>query len=295
VNRFFCRSAFILFSILSFYLLDTGCVKKTVEVNPYPDLGFSDVKQDPQYLKIMQEGILTVTITNSGGVISPATTLVVTGMDGRLLMKKDIPQLAPKTSIRDHIQIPGANASYRLECKLDPENNVYEKNRVNNILTYNVLIQTEDVIKKRDREFEDVYYNTLKHNNADACNRKIELKSFKRLDRIMDSELASPGAMVPFQAVLFNKCDKEIFDLELTWIAGRVDSYGNEETVFGQIVINGFKSGEKKVLNRKFRAIPGKWKIWLKYYSPYASRDKEIELEPGFILIVREEADSSGE
>jgi hypothetical protein len=129
----------------------------------------------------------------------------------------------------------------------------------------------------------------MKKNNADACKDKIIISSFSRLGKTMNFETAYSGESVKFKIELENRCDRELYDLFLTWTQREEDDSEAAEKIFGQVKIDKLIQGEKRILYRTLTAAAGKWRIGLKLDSMHASDGTEEYLEPIFILLVQPE------
>jgi hypothetical protein len=266
-----------------------SCAFKTQIPLPYPDLAIISVKQSPTIAAIGRKIHLTVEIANIGNALAPATTLRLSDQTGKIISEKPISALHPQVNLTFKIDLPQKVKTGNFILSIDPEKRIYEREKLNNVITVGIRVVNEAELKNIDSANEEEFLAEMKKNNADACKDKIIISSFSRLGKTMNFETAYSGESVKFKIELENRCDRELYDLFLTWTQREEDDSEAAEKIFGQVKIDKLIQGEKRILYRTLTAAAGKWRIGLKLDSMHASDGTEEYLEPIFILLVQPE------
>jgi predicted transcriptional regulator len=269
-------------------IISSSCASYRDIENPFPALYFSNIKQIPRTIRAGHKAQIEIHVSNKGGRKSFPSLISVKFANGKILLEKRISSIYPETSLKFIVDLPPSSVNYRLVLEIDPERKNYEKNRSDNKMVYDVLVQQPQEALKIDKKSKTEFDRIMKKNNADYCRSKIILKKLKRIDREMNYELAREGEDVRFEAEIENRCREDVYDLRLRWVVSDSEYVDANEKIFGQFTINRLGSGEKRVFQRTLSPREGRWTVSLQLFSVHASGEKTIVLHPKFILIVNE-------
>lgn len=253
--------------------------------NPFPDLAIDSIEQFPNPMTEGKAGKITIKITNNGGAPSIPSVIEIRDAAGKKLASKYLPQIDPEVFSKMTFNLLPAGASYKISIIIDPKEKTYEANRRNNLVFYNVQVESKQENKERNLEKAREYTAAARSNYTRRCLNSLRLLSLGRKDKIMDYEKAEPGDEVELVAVLFNGCDKPVHEIDVDWSAQPLDEQTIMPTMLGSTKIERILASEKVPIERMFIAREGRWKITL-FVSSRLSDEKPFPFLMSFILIV---------
>ncbi len=282
----FLRITHYIFPIVLAALFFFSCASKNKNFSGVPDLNFSSASQQPRVPKVGDEVTVKVEVKNTGDAPSLPVWLFVKNDKNETIERRSVPPLYPEVSKHYSFRFPPAYSNYRVKFIVNPLLKMYETNRRNNILVYDIRLLTEQEAAENDRKHEIYYDTAMKRAVAEKCLPELKLQSLKRIDKIMDYELAESGDEVSLEAFLVNNCDSTMYDLKLKWLMKPEGDPTVAASMFGQVLFEKLNPGERKVLQRSFIAREGKWRIYLQLIPAHLSVKKDIRLKPEYFLIV---------
>jgi len=157
-----------LITLLSLYLIiSSSCASYKVTENPFPDLYFTNIKQTPRTIRAGHKAQIEIRVSNKGGRKSFPSLIYVKFANGKTLLEKRLSSIYPGTSLKFIVELPSSSVNYHLVFEIDPERKNYEKNRSDNKLVYDVIVQQPQESLMIDEKSKVQFDRIMKKNIAD--------------------------------------------------------------------------------------------------------------------------------